>query len=85
MIYCHLTIRDIETLPLHFKFDQWKLFYNDGKELVRVSKKEIFDVIACPQISGEVPPRKNSQTKKQPVHRSTFLCPIPLVVRNLHT
>ena len=54
---------EIETLPLHFKFDQWKLFYNDGKELDRDSKKEILDVIACPQISGNVLPRKNSQKK----------------------
>ena len=37
---------DIETLPLHFEFDQWKLFYNDGKELDRDSKEEILDGIA---------------------------------------
>ena len=55
---------DIKTLPLHFKFHPWKLFYNDGKELGRDSKKEILDVIACPQMSGEIPRRKNSQTKK---------------------
>ena len=30
---------DIKTLPLHFKFHQLKLFYNDGKELDRDSKK----------------------------------------------
>ncbi len=31
---------DIKTLPLHFKFDQWKLFYNYGKELDRESKRK---------------------------------------------
>ncbi len=63
---------DMETLPLHFKFDQWKLFYNDGKDLDRDSKKEILDVIACPQISGNIPPRKSSQTKNNQCTGETF-------------
>ena len=54
---------DIKTLPCHFKFDQWNLFYYDREELNRDSKKETLDFIACSQISGNIHFRKHSQTK----------------------